>query len=163
MKRLSVRYLAGLVDGEGCIDFQRGFNKGVGQLYIRPRVRITMVDGLHLLPNIQNNFGGHCRINDRSNGNENWQPATTWSISSKHEVQKFLSAIVNHLIIKKEQAKFALWYLNRLQGIHKRSKGSSRITEARNLVYEEIKLMKRDPQRLSERAAKRILDECDLH
>jgi len=163
MKRLSVRYLAGLVDGEGCIDFQRGFNKGFNQLYVRPRVRITMVDGANLLPNIQNNFGGHCKIQDRRKGNENWQAATCWSISSKHEVERFLGAITNHLILKKEQARFALWYLNRLQGVHSRSSGSSRINDARMMAYEELKLMKRDVQRLSERAAKRILDECQLH
>jgi intein/homing endonuclease len=58
MKRLSWKYLAGLIDGEGCIDIT--VSKRNGQYYIQPRVRITMtIVAEELMDNICNNFAGN--------------------------------------------------------------------------------------------------------
>lgn len=153
MKRLSWKYLAGLIDGEGCIDFQRGTDTCFG-MYIRPRVRITLVVGAeHLLRNIQNNFGGHLEFRQ---GKGTFSDSWTWSLTAKSQVSNFLKRIVRHLIIKKQQALFAIYWLDHMSGKHKRSEGYQNIAEIRRVAYQEMKRLKRDPQRLSERAIRKI-------
>jgi len=153
MKRLSVRYLAGLIDGEGCIDFQVGKDTGFG-LYIRPRVRITLVCSAEvLLKLVQNNFDGNL---DFRKGSGTFSDSWTWSLTSKSDVNKFLGKIIKHLIIKKEQAKFALWWLDNMSGRHRRSEGYQKIEKIRRFAYDEMKRLKRDSQRLSERAIQTI-------
>ena len=44
MKKLSWRYLAGLIDGEGCIDWSFNFDKKYNAKYMRPRLRITLAE-----------------------------------------------------------------------------------------------------------------------
>jgi len=153
MKRLSWKYLAGLIDGEGCIDFQRGKDTGFG-LYIRPRVRITLVDHAEpLLRNVQNNFGGQLT---RRKGKGTFSDSWTWSITSKAHTLSFLTKINKHLIIKKQQALFAIYWLENMCGRHKSSEGYQKIEKIRRYAYEEMKRLKRDSQRLSERAIQAI-------
>lgn len=154
MKRISIRYLAGLMDGEGCIDFQSGFNKVSRTLYIRPRVRISMCRAHDLMMNIQNNFGGHVRSESRNN--PNWSDYETWSVAGKSKTSKFLRAISKHLIIKKEQALFALWWLENMSGRQIKSEGYQKINKIRQFALEEMKLLKSDSHRLSERAIRAI-------
>ena len=148
MKRLSWKYLAGLVDGEGCIDMQIGKIKvnGDEQFYCRPRLRMTLsgIAGEIVLPILETNFGGHME-HVRFLGNEKWQPAHTWALTGKTHLRPVLQNLVNHLIIKKEQARFAIGWLDLIGGKH--------VTEeVRRFAHEEMKAMKKDPQRLSEKA-----------
>ena len=79
MKRVSWKYLAGLIDGEGCIDVQ--VTKIGVKFYIRPRLRIAMSDvALELLDMCQLNFGGHLSKRDNSH-NPNWNNATSWELA----------------------------------------------------------------------------------
>jgi len=148
MKRIPWKYLAGLVDGEGCIDVQVT-NLGGGQWQsIRPRLRVAMTDvALDLLTNCQLNFGGH--LCQRKRDNPDWSSATSWELSGYKVSCKVLRNIVNHLTIKKEQARFCLWMEQNVKGKHVSA-------EARDAIREELKLMKRDPHRLSERAQERV-------
>lgn len=144
MKRIPWKYLAGLIDGEGCIDVQV-----TNKVYIRPRLRIAMTDvATELLKNCQANFGG--RICYRPSNNPNWNNALSWELSGYSQACPILRNIVNHLFIKKEQARFALWMEREL-------KGRLVSTEVRDAARDELKLMKRDPHRLSEEAQKRII------
>lgn len=144
MKRLSWKYIAGLIDGEGCLDVQT--TNGV---YIRPRVRIGMADNakmiLHML---QTNHGGF--LCSRESKNENWQSSTSWELTGYNVVSPFLRNIVNHLYIKHEQAKFLLWMENNLKGKHVSD-------EIRAIVRDELKAMKRDPHRLSDSAQEKLV------
>ncbi len=147
MKRVSWKYLAGLIDGEGCIDLAT--TKIGGQFYIQPRMRIAMADSAaFLLQDCQLNFGGH--LEHRESKNENWQSSTGWTVSGYKQVCPLLRNVVNHLILKREQARLCLWMETNL-------KGTRLEQDVLNAVREELKLMKRDPHRLSETAQDRIL------
>lgn len=146
MKRLSWKYMAGLVDGEGCIDMQWHVGKRDGILYCTPRLRITLTGelGKSLLWIAKENFGGSYGMKTRTIQNPNWADAWYWGIHGKH-LRAFLQNIVAHLYIKKEQALFVIWWLDNMIGRH--------IPEdIRKNAIAELKAMKRDPQRLSERA-----------
>ena len=147
MKRLSWKYIAGFVDGEGCIDIQS--SKGD---YINPRLRIALSEqGKDVLDILCNNFGGSIIL--RKSTNPNWSDAYSWELVGYKRVASFLRNIKNHLIIKKEQARFVLWCESNLKG--------KRLTlEVRKLAIQEMKAMKRDPHRLSEKAQDNIL-RCD--
>jgi len=144
MKRISWKYLAGLIDGEGCIDVQ--VTNGV---YVKPRLRIGMADNaIALLGMLQNSLGGH--MDHRESKNENWQSSTCLSWDGYKRACPVLRNIVKHLLLKREQARFCLWMETNI-------KGQQVSTEVRDAIRDELKLMKRDPHRLSEKAQERIL------
>ncbi len=148
MKRLSWKYLAGLIDGEGCIDVQ--VTRVGEKYYVRPRLRIGMADNAaFLLEYCHNSYGGH--LTHRESKNDNWQSSTTWELAGYKQSCKLLRNVVNSLILKKEQARFCLWLETNI-------KGQQVSTEVRDVIREELKLMKRDPHRLSETAQDRILE-----
>lgn len=144
MKRLPWKYLAGLVDGEGCLDVQ--FDK---RGYVRPRLRIAMSNVAYdLLVMCQTSYGGHlCK---REFDNPQWNSATSWEVTGYAPACSVLRNIVNSLVLKKEQARFLLW-------MERNIKGKQVGTVVRDAIREELKLMKRDPHRLSEIAQDTIL------
>ena len=161
MKRLSWKYLAGLVDGEGCIDMQVAHQDvgGRKQFYCRPRFRMTLSGkaGELVLGMLSANFGGHfdaTRFVKRFAKNETWAPAHTWQLTGSSHLRPFLQNLTNHLIIKKEQARFAIWWIDHIKGGNRY--GEPVIEEIRHFACEELKAMKKDPQRLSERASAEI-------
>ena len=147
MKRVSWKYLAGLVDGEGCIDLAT--TKVNNQFYIQPRLRIAMTQSSEfVLEMCQANFSGS--LQKREFENPNWNSAISWELSGYKRCNPVLRNIVNHLLIKKEQARFCLWMETNLKGTRLQQ-------EVLDAVREELKLMKRDPHRLSEKAQEKIL------
>ena len=147
MKRLSWKYIAGLVDGEGCIDVV--VNKRSDSYYVQPRVRITMcVVAEELMDIICNNFKGTREY--RKVTNPNWNDSITWNASGYNRACTFLRNIKNHVIVKREQTKLALWMESNI-------KGQALSAEAVKVVKDEMKRLKRDPHRLSEQAQKAIL------
>ena len=145
MKRVSWKYLAGLIDGEGCIDVQ--VTNGV---YIRPRLRIAMAENAKaLLGLLHNSFKGH--LHYREMKNPNWQNAVSWEVAGYKQACPVMRNVVNHLFLKREQVRFCLWMETNVKGKHVS-------TEVRDAIREELKLMKRDPHRLSEKAQERILE-----
>lgn len=158
MKRLSWKYLAGLVDGEGCIDFQVQVDKRnkVKTLYIRPRLRITFADNsLFVLEIIKANHGGNIWPDRKSQRNPNWSDAHYWQIQGK-QMQSFLQNIIKHLIIKKEQAIFALWWINNVMGKELYNHLAPESNVLKQFARDEMKAMKADPQRLSEVAVRKL-------
>ena len=144
MKRLSWKYIAGLVDGEGCLDVQ--ITNGI---YVRPRVRIAQADSaLFVLEMLQANHGGS--LIHRESTNPNWQSSTSWELTGYSKACPFLRNIANHLYIKQEQARLLLWMENTV-------KGQQVSPEAITLLRNELSAMKRDPHRLSEKAQSAIL------
>lgn len=150
MKRLPWKYLAGLIDGEGCIDVQITRVKGYeDRYYIRPRVRICMADNAaYLLEMIANTNKSH--LSHREHKNPVWQNATELSFDGYKRGCSFLRNIVNHLFLKKEQARFCLWMEQNIKGKHVPQ-------QVRDAVREELRLMKKDPHRLSEKAQDKVL------
>lgn len=147
MKRYSWKYLAGLIDGEGCIDVQ--ITNVKTEHYVRPRLRIAMSDvAKDLLIAIQLNHGGH--LCERKFENPVWNNATSWELTGYDKACTFLRNLVNHLVLKREQVRFCLWMEENVKGKHVS-------TQVRDAIREELKLMKRDPHRLSERAQERVI------
>lgn len=143
MKRLSWKYIAGLIDGEGCLDVQ--ITNG---LYIRPRVRIGMTkSSFFVLEMLKENHGGF--LTYRETNNPNWEDSVCWELVGYSQVSSFLRNIVNHLLIKQEQARLLLW-------MEKEIKGKQVADEARQIIRDELKAMKRDPHRLSEKAQEQL-------
>lgn len=151
MKRLSWKYMAGIVDGEGCIDSPlfRDKRKMNNPLYIRPRIRITMsAPGMSVLESMKVNFGGS--LLPRHTDNPCWQDSATWSLEGV-KLRPFLQNLAKHLIIKKQQALLAIWIQD-----HLRKKGMQFSEEPKRCACEEMKAMKTDPQRLNETAIHKI-------
>lgn len=152
MKRLSWKYIAGFVDGEGCVDirfFRDKRDKSKKILYTRVRMRITQVESCKfVIDSLKASFGGTLGMTKLNDKNPNWQNAWTWCLEGK-KLRPFLQNIVNHLEIKKEQTRLAIWFIDHLKGKHL-PKG------IRESIQDEMKAMKRDPQRLSETAVRKI-------
>lgn len=149
MKRLPWKYLAGLIDGEGCIDLQVTKSTIGPYVNIRPRLRIAMtLPGKHVLEMAQNSYGGH--LYHRKTNNSAWTDSYSWECVGYKNASMVLRNVVNHLLIKREQARFCLWMENNIKGRHVS-------TEVRDAIRKEMKLMKSDPHRLSERAQEKIL------
>ena len=144
MKRLPWKYLAGFIDGEGCIDVR--IDK---QQYVSPRLRITQaLVGREIIESCVNSYGGNLR--EEPSNNPNWSDKVTWYLCGYRLVCPVLRNIVNHLILKKEQARLLLWMETGIKGLHVSK-------ELRDAVREELTLMKADAHRLSENAQARLL------
>lgn len=153
---MSPEYLAGFFDGEGCIDTQRMYPNTTGRkrFYCRPRVRVAMADsGRSVIDVLRREYGGH--LTSRKPQNARQQPSVSWELLNKEDILRVLGIMIPHLILKREQAKLAVWWYENASGRHSNS-GYPGIEAARHLFAEELKLMKLDPQRLSEEAAARI-------
>lgn len=150
MKRLPWKYLAGFVDGEGCIDVTAHKVAKSDELYIRPRLRISQANhGKFLLEMMQNSLGGH--MCNRTFDNPKWNSASSLEWTGYKPACSVLRNIVNELYLKKEQARLCLWMETNIKGKHVS-------TQVRDALREELKLMKKDPHRLSEKAQERILE-----
>jgi hypothetical protein len=92
-------YLAGIIDGEGCLTIGAG-NKGNVTNY-NSIIMVTSTSE-KLVKWLQHNFGG----NYYQSGREvpNCKPAFIWRFLKKAEIEKLLLAILPYLIIKREQA-----------------------------------------------------------
>lgn len=152
MKRLSWKYVAGLIDGEGCIDVAVSTNPY--GTYISPRVRICLTDKARfVLEILQTNHDGSLQSRPKPT-NPNWDTATSWELTGYKKVCMLLRNLVNSLLIKKEQARLILWMETHL-------KGRKLSQEGIETVKREFTLLKRDPHRLSEKAQEAIKPFCD--
>lgn len=155
MKRYSWRYLAGLIDGEGCLDFRKAYGHS-GPIKVTPRLRIALVMPCKfVLDNLQLSFGGHMHVRKAPPEGTNWQQAVTWDLQGR-KLRPVLQNTFKHMYIKKEQAKLLMFFNDHVLG--KRVDGYSNIAEARQLAIDELKAMKADPQRLSEKAERKIIE-----
>jgi hypothetical protein len=153
---MTPEYLAGLFDGEGCIDVQRCYPKaGRNRLYVRPRVRMCMTNSARFLADrLHAKFGGH--LVSRKAGKANQQDSWSLEWLNGVDIRRFLNLILPHLVLKAEQAKLVLWWLDNASG-RCTTAGYVGMEQARAAFVEELRAMKVDPQRLSERAVERIV------
>ena len=122
---------------------------------MRPRVRMCMADSCRVLgERLHAQFGGH--FTSRMPSQRNQQ--ASWSLEwlSREDMTRLLNTILPYLILKAEQAKLVLWWLDAASGRQRRQPGFAGMDQARAALVEELRAMKLDPQRLSERAEQRI-------
>ena len=91
---MNLAYLAGIIDGEGCI----GFTRVRGQLI--PRITVTNTDRC-LIEDLKHYFGGH--IIYRKAHQSGWKPSMHWTLQNSNAV-KLLDKVYKYLRIKKNQA-----------------------------------------------------------
>ena len=104
---MTPEYVAGIIDGEGCIDCQIMYPKqGYTYYNIRPRLRVAMTQSAGcLLEQLEAAYGGY--ISHRKSRKLSEKDSMSWEIAGKTFMVKLLEAILPHLVLKKEQAKLA--------------------------------------------------------
>ena len=90
---MNLAYVAGLLDGEGCINFTKCRDLKI------PRVSITNTN-LDILEDLKKQFGGH--IQKATRVDASWKPAFHWVISNS-ACARFLEQIEKWVRIKQEQ------------------------------------------------------------
>ena len=114
-------YLAGFVDGEGCITLMKTFNSPNRTLSITPRVIVVNTNPLVLMM-LKEYFGGSVGSVEKSvwGRKEKFQ----WYISG-YGCILFLESIFDYLKIKKEQAKSVLSLKSRYTNPKKRNENGT--------------------------------------
>jgi len=100
MSKLTASYLAGLIDGEGCIEIQKRKKPEciVGHYYTA-RIRISSTNK-EIIEWLKNSFGGY--ISERK-GNGNNKDSWTWCLAYG-KAKKFIGKVCPYLKIKRKQA-----------------------------------------------------------
>lgn len=95
-------YVAGLIDGEGCLAIQ----SSSGGRYCQPEVTVGMSDkALHLLKEMHATFGGS--LNKKRDRSEKWNGSHSWRIGGAGAT-RFVSLILPYLILKRPQAELIM-------------------------------------------------------
>lgn len=103
LKETEKAYLAGLIDGEGCI----GINKSGPKQY-KLYIQITVCDqDLNIYWQRRTGRGGIYDGRKYTEKNPKWRPTFTWKINS-NDAYELLEEIYPYLLIKREQADIAL-------------------------------------------------------
>ena len=101
MSKLTAAYVAGLIDGEGCLDLARQKRIDMhGKIYYRPRLRICLTEK-EIIEWLQKSFGGNITTRKGQNNNKD---TYSWSILGKKRLLPFLRKVYPYLKIKRRQA-----------------------------------------------------------
>jgi len=111
-EKTKLAYLAGIVDGEGCISLRRHTQKNR-----RPtwdiRIYVVSTDKV-LIDWLKENFGGLTYFRN-SKKNPHWKTKHEWIISKK-QLTPVLHAILPYLVIKKEHCELAIKFRDTYTG-----------------------------------------------
>jgi hypothetical protein len=136
MKRISDKYAAGIIDGEGCI----GLKKRKDHFGYTPYIKVVMTD--HIVPELfQHTYGGNLWLRERNDG---WKSSTEWVITGKQRTGYFLKFVKRYLIAKRDQAD-ALIKFNEIPAEHKTSKEKQKIQDELYLRLKELKAAIKSP------------------
>ena len=100
-------YLAGLIDGEGCISIHRTHSLRYSNLFVlnlRVCIKMTNKQGIELA---QEYYGGTINIKRRFAKNPNWSDIYEWELRA-NKAERFIRSIYPFLRVKKEHGKIAL-------------------------------------------------------
>lgn len=100
---MNAAYIAGLVDGEGCITI--GHNKRTETYEVRVYIGMTE-PGKSILTRLETQFGGSVKMARAAT--DRWANAYTWTVSGKR-AHALLIHIVQYLQIKQQQARLAIF------------------------------------------------------
>lgn len=122
-------YIAGIMDGEGCI----GLYFRPERRHIKPLIRIVNTNR-EIIDMLATEFGGYITIT-KADGIR--KEKYTWSLTNLKSIQNFLSTIYSYLTIKRPQAtKMLMWCEYRLNGSY-----NKKYTERDLQLIDEYKIM----------------------
>lgn len=130
-----IGYIAGIIDGEGTICLSKCVWKHRNEAYFRPFIKIANTN-LEMLTSVQKMIGCGTIVLE-SVKTDKWKACYTIRLSA-NMIRSFLPAIVDSLIIKKQQALLLIDFLkfsNRSNGRNYKSLNRDKY----NFYYEEIK------------------------
>lgn len=107
MKNLDIRYLAGILDGEGNLGIKRG--KGARFPLYQIIVRVGMCD-TKVVKRLHEGFGGGYAVYPTKKANH--RPAHYWYTTNHVLIKSLLVRLLPHLIVKKKQAKILLKFID---------------------------------------------------
>jgi hypothetical protein len=113
-------YLAGLVDGEGCISIAWTIPKK-GHIVPRPFLVITLKHASReekLLYQLKEKYGGRIVINDKPEGRTK---VISWTLSRNKELRNLLTAIKPYLMLKREEAELVIEAINIMESDYEHS------------------------------------------
>lgn len=110
MKAVDLAYMAGIVDGEGCIAIERYVSKGHG--YYRAKLRVANTNK-ELLEFLKLYFGG--TISNFGKRSPNQKPAYMWAIPGETAI-KCIKALLPYLFLKRPQAQLAIKFQSKKRG-----------------------------------------------
>ena len=138
MSKFTAAYLAGLIDGEGCLDF--GVNKSNPRTYYQPRVRIALVDKW-LIDWLKKSFGGCTET--RYYKNPKYNTSYCWTLSGNN-LKPLLGKVQPYLKLKKPQCSVLLKKIK----IQEKNRGNKLMN---NDVCGEIEFLHSELKRLNKR------------
>ena len=126
-----IAYLAGFIDGEGCIRLSKfkASSRG-GRPQYKLSISVVQVDRRPLLL-LLTFFGGNIEQVKRKSYNH--QDAWRWYVSRRDDIRLLLDAIQPFCIVKQEQVATALLYIDKI-GMNEHGK-----LELKNVFYMEFK------------------------
>jgi len=136
MKRTDLAYVAGIVDGEGCIDITHRTRPGHNFPDFVLRVNVVSTD-LWLCQMLKMGFGG--RVGIKSEGTAHRMPCWYWVVERKHAAD-FLKLIIPYMHLKKPQAELGIKFQNaRGQHATRHSDERRAVAEAQRIMLQAMK------------------------
>ena len=111
--RLSPVYVAGFLDGEGCISIRRAVKNGSDTYTVFCSISNTNID---ILKELNRKYGGRLHIDGRKPGR--FAPCGNWCLMGAEAV-RFMKKIVKHTIIKKKQINVAFDFWKHKEPFHR--------------------------------------------
>ena len=125
MKAVDLAYMAGIVDGEGCIAIDRFTNKNLPSYCYRLKLRVTNTNHW-LIEQLRFSFGGNIKtIKPKGKEKESWE----WYLAGER-ASFCLKLLLQYLCIKRPQAELGIKFQS-----HKKGKGHY-LTDKQRLVEE---------------------------
>lgn len=114
MKDIEKAYIAGFFDGEGCISLQAYYQEGKYGKFPRINMQINITQVNHkVLEYIQQFFGG--KIHKGYKDSDKRSDCYKLTITGKINMEYFLDSIKEYVIVKKEDIKYGLEFINTLR------------------------------------------------
>jgi hypothetical protein len=144
MKKKNLNYMAGIVDGEGCILIKK-YNKIIKQ-NINPTYELNVVLSNcrpELLEYFKYYFGGSIATVKNSAKSSNQRDCYVWFLTTSL-AEEFLKVIYPYLFLKKEEVKLALEFRKTFKTYYGASGTPKFVVDFRETCYKELQKLKRN-------------------
>lgn len=110
LKENQVKYLAGLLDADGCLSLTHN-NGYLGLVLSLELAESCDREGKYVKSLAA--FGGNISTRKRE---ENWSQTNTWRISKRSDLEMFIPRVIKHMVIKAKHWQYLLSLLREYQG-----------------------------------------------